>query len=570
MAVGAIFAAPTSAGAAMIPVATTSDVSAVQCTLRDAIVAANTDAFTGGCPPGSASPAVDTIQFNLGIGSSIIAATPLPAIVGSVVIAGPGAGSLTVSGGDATSLFQVESSGSALIVGLTIAHAKCAFACGVLNLGDLKLSGVVVEQNVATATGGASIFPEAGGIYNAGTLLLSQSAVRDNSVIASGGSSQNGPAGGGIYNNSGASLTIRHSTISGNKALATAGAGGTANAIGGGISNAGELVIGRSTISGNSASGSGSASFNEGQGGGIQNANSAAVKVSIADSTISGNTASGSGGTSPASSGGGLTIYGSSFSVRNSTIAGNAAKTGANAFVSATVTFASTIVAQPLGGGLNCSSAVKVVSAGFNLEDAESCGFIQASDRSKTDPLLVPGGPTDNGGPTPTIALSSDSPAIDQGLAAVGETEDQRDLNRPVDLPAVPNAVGGDGTDIGAFEVQLPDPGPAPPAPTPPADSGPTPPPKSEPVGDTVAPKVTLKGLKKTTRKRSLKIRFASSEAGSSFRCKLDKKAFKPCRSPFGASGLALGPHVFTVIATDPAGNAGKAARKAFRVLAGK
>src|SRR5205823_336868 len=35
-----------------------------------------------------------------------------------------------------------------------------------------------------------------------------------------------------------------------------------------------------------------------------------------------------------------------------------------------------------------------------------------------------------------------------------GLTTDQRRRSRPCDNPAIPNAAGGDGTDIGAFEFQ--------------------------------------------------------------------------------------------------------------------
>ncbi|HEX5899246.1 MAG TPA: choice-of-anchor Q domain-containing protein, partial [Solirubrobacteraceae bacterium] len=67
------------------------------------------------------------------------------------------------------------------------------------------------------------------------------------------------------------------------------------------------------------------------------------------------------------------------------------------------------------------------------------------------DPLL--GELRDNGGPTATMAPALGSPAIDAG-AAFGLGADQRGAPRPSDFGAVANA--GDGSDIGAFEAQVP------------------------------------------------------------------------------------------------------------------
>ncbi len=58
----------------------------------------------------------------------------------------------------------------------------------------------------------------------------------------------------------------------------------------------------------------------------------------------------------------------------------------------------------------------------------------------------------DNGGPTATMALLPGSPALDKGKS-LGVTTDQRGLARPVDISYTPNATGGDGSDIGAFEA---------------------------------------------------------------------------------------------------------------------
>jgi Bacterial Ig domain len=58
-----------------------------------------------------------------------------------------------------------------------------------------------------------------------------------------------------------------------------------------------------------------------------------------------------------------------------------------------------------------------------------------------------------NGGPTPTHELLPGSIAIDGGESGALAT-DQRGETRPCDLASVANAAGGDGSDIGAFEVQ--------------------------------------------------------------------------------------------------------------------
>ena len=65
------------------------------------------------------------------------------------------------------------------------------------------------------------------------------------------------------------------------------------------------------------------------------------------------------------------------------------------------------------------------------------------------DPLLGP--LQDNGGPTKTHALLPGSPAMDKGYSS-GSVTDQRGFTRPV---GIANVKGGDGSDIGAFEVQV-------------------------------------------------------------------------------------------------------------------
>ncbi|HEX2578255.1 MAG TPA: Ig-like domain-containing protein, partial [Aquihabitans sp.] len=72
---------------------------------------------------------------------------------------------------------------------------------------------------------------------------------------------------------------------------------------------------------------------------------------------------------------------------------------------------------------------------------------------------------------------------------------------------------------------------------------------------DTVAPETTVtKKPAKRTFKKKAKIAFSSSEAGATFQCQVDAKAWKACTSPFKVR-LGLGKHVILVRATDAAGN---------------
>ena len=68
--------------------------------------------------------------------------------------------------------------------------------------------------------------------------------------------------------------------------------------------------------------------------------------------------------------------------------------------------------------------------------------------------MIDPNGLQANGGPTDTIALLPDSPAIDKGKDIGRTGRDQRGSARPFDFATIHNAIGGDGSDIGAFEVQ--------------------------------------------------------------------------------------------------------------------
>jgi Ca2+-binding RTX toxin-like protein len=91
--------------------------------------------------------------------------------------------------------------------------------------------------------------------------------------------------------------------------------------------------------------------------------------------------------------------------------------------------------------------------------------------------------------------------------------------------------------------------------PPPPLPKAPPPPPPA----DTRPPQTRLtahpRALILTPKKwRRVAFRFAASEAGSSFRCKLDGKPYRPCTSP-RAYRVKAGRHAFRVFAIDAAGN---------------
>jgi hypothetical protein len=73
---------------------------------------------------------------------------------------------------------------------------------------------------------------------------------------------------------------------------------------------------------------------------------------------------------------------------------------------------------------------------------------------------------------------------------------------------------------------------------------------------DTDPPQTTFaKDAPKRTHKHKVKFTFTSDESSSSFECKLDKKPYKPCRSPRKLKHLDDGKHKFKVRAIDAAGN---------------
>lgn len=449
--------------AANFTVTTTAD--SVAGSLRQAVLNANAtaadDTIDFAIPAGDAGCAAGVCTITLTGGELVIndAAT-----AGTLLITNStGASNLLISGNNASRVFSVNAGGNLTLNGLTVTWGQTGDGGGIYNFdGTITLINSTVTDNLS-ATGG--------GIYNVGgTVTLTNSTVSGNTTSS---------FGGGVYNGGG-TIILTNSTLSGNKAISDGGgiysngtitltgstvSGNIANDDGGGIYNFGAITLTNSTVSGNTAA----------QGGGIYNFSGA---TTLTNSTVSGN--------STQFGGGGIYQYSGTTTLTNSTVSGNIALFGGGIYTrggtlnltSATVAYNNATGGDGGGGIYNAFNPVnlrntivakntassapdfagEVESTGtFNLigDGAGMSGITNGAGGNQVgvDPLLNPTLAL-NGGATTNHALLFGSPAIDKGNS-FAFTTDQRGLTRPSDNAFFANAVGGDGADIGAFEVQF-------------------------------------------------------------------------------------------------------------------
>jgi hypothetical protein len=155
----------------------------------------------------------------------------------NLTIDGPGAGVMSLNGGNATGVLLVASGAVATISGLTIEEGSATDGGGIDNSGTLTLTNSVVAHN-------SGIY--GGGIYNNGTLNVTDTTLSYN---------HGAPGyGGGIYN-SGGTATVIDSTLAVNTADV---AGGVENV------NGGTVSITNSTLSGNWTGLNGYSVYNDG------------------------------------------------------------------------------------------------------------------------------------------------------------------------------------------------------------------------------------------------------------------------------------------------------------------
>ncbi len=327
---------------------------------------------------------------------------------------------VTVSGNNASRVFEIETGATVTVSGLIVADGNVAGANsggGIKNSGTLTLDNSTISGNSCTKDNVQFVSGYGGGIFNTGTMNVRNSTISGNSI--------SGDYGGGIYN--GGTMNVRNSTISGNSVsdsnLLFIPAGTKIENGGGGIYNSGTMTVSTSTISGNSVSGQSI------YGGGIFNRG----KLTLAFSTFTLNQAKNGGG-----------VYNSP-GYTNLVLGGTIPPGSTNV--------RNTIIASNLNsdGGVNPDVFGTFISNGYNLigDGTRSTGFgvtgdIVGTSDNPIDPLLAP--LAFNGGSTQTVALQTGSPAIGAGDPTVLDTDpttDQRGFPR--------RAVDGT-TDIGAFE----------------------------------------------------------------------------------------------------------------------
>jgi predicted outer membrane repeat protein len=379
--------------------------------LRQAITDANTN--------GNGS-AVDDVVFASGLSGTIdVGSTAGFGLYPETAmnIQGPGAGTIRLNAVPSidyvvfTGIYYDGTPGDPITIsGLTISGGSAVGRPG----GGIENHTANLTVSKAVITGNSSD-EDGGGIYSdgaPGNLTLIDSTVSGNTAEPTTGS-----YGGGIF--AGSDAKIQGSAIFDNNARDGGGVYSSSN-------DPNNLVIQRSTIANNHA-------VNDDGGGVWFCCGESGEKLTVQGSTITGNTS--------LTQGGGLNIYLSDVTyprpeIDNTIISGNSSTN------------------FPEEGDFRSDFPADVAfSLITNLGNGQVTETVPGSNLIGANPQLGP--LQNNGGPSPTQALPSTSPAVDKG-AAFGLGSDQRGVLRPIDFPSIANsaAAGADGSDIGAFELQ--------------------------------------------------------------------------------------------------------------------
>ena len=322
----------------------------------------------------NAQAGADSIHFDSGLVGTIVLTTGELSITDSLVIEGPGAEGLFISGNQQSRIFRISGGATVTIAGLTITSGKAKEPFdggGILNTGGtLTLDRVVLANNQAVSA--VPGVPGRGGAVaniSGANLIVTDCLITENRAV---GGPQGVGSGGAILNQS-SRLTVSNSRFIGNEAIGGTGGG---QGLGAGITNmaGAEATINDSVFIDNRAlAGSGSTTIGVARGGAIYNFQQSALTV--VNSRIEGNVSRGGSniaGSGPLvgvafgggihSAGGGPLILAGCIVRGNQAIGGDGnSSSSAKAFVGAA-----------FGGGLNCPSTANVTDCLF--EDNEAHG----------------------------------------------------------------------------------------------------------------------------------------------------------------------------------------------------
>lgn len=330
----------------------------------------------------------------------------------------------------------------AIIAATSQIGKSISFASGLA--GTIELAGALpdLSTNITITGPGANLLTvrrNTGGNYRIFTISNGTTTgprVTLRGLTIANGQATGSPAnGGGILNDAG-NLYLTQCALIGNHAT---NGGGLYNRGGAGSSQLSSIY--RCTFSGNVATGYGGAMFNVAP-------QSLEAKCYADSSTISGNLA-GSGAAIRSSGSVGV----ASAALQSCTVSGNTGPQAATVVDGATselVVLNSVFNAASGGASFSIINGGKITSHGGNISSDAAGGSTTSNapggvlshqtDNRNTDLKLDPAGLRYNGGPTETIALQSDSPAVNHAISKTSSL-DQRGMFR------------GDQPDAGAFEL---------------------------------------------------------------------------------------------------------------------
>lgn len=187
----------------------------------------------------------DTINFAGTVVSPIILTTGVLLVNKNITISGPGARILTVNGNNASGVFEIPTTNTVTITGLTITNGNASNGGGIFSTGNVKITYCTINANTATSLGG--------GIDIQGIGLIHHTTISNNT---------SGNNGGGINISGGATtvITMYDCTISGNTATSSSGMGGGIKI----TNNNTTLTMTNCTVSNNTAKNGGGSDVNAG------------------------------------------------------------------------------------------------------------------------------------------------------------------------------------------------------------------------------------------------------------------------------------------------------------------